>query len=223
MDGADGTGKSTQIELLRQRLAATGARVVVYDFPAKSGSPIGNLIGDFLRGRYGSIEPEFVGLAFAVDRCVARSAILQDLEDGAIVVCDRYVRANIAFQGAKTSDVNRQKEIRDLLEWVEYGVNQMPLPDVELIFTADNAHFSMGAHLCRGADSSRAYMSEEADIHEQSGDLQLAVNSYYSSLTDGPSLKRIPTHREDGSRLTIAEVSDLVFQAVKAVIDMGKP
>lgn len=100
--------------------AGSGHPVVKYDFPHKSGTPIGDLIGSFLKGKFGDVTPEFLALAFAVDRLESRTRLLADLEAGSTVICDRFVRSNIAFQRAKIDSDDRRAELEALLIWIEY-------------------------------------------------------------------------------------------------------
>ena len=101
IEGGDGLGKSTQYSLIEDMLIKEGYEVSTYDFPHKVGNPLSDLIGDFLNGKHGQVEPEFLSLAFAADRYISKDPINGSLESGAIVLCDRYILSNIAFQTSK--------------------------------------------------------------------------------------------------------------------------
>lgn len=217
IEGGDGTGKSTQLKILQNRLLAEGRRVATYDFPNKSGTPIGNLIGDFLRGKFGQVTPEFLALAFAADRLVARASIVEELDAGSTVLCDRYVASNVAFQGAKIQEQDRRQELEAMLHWLEYDVYQLPRPDLEIALIASDKYYRGGTHLNRSADHSREYSKGSADIHETAYDLQCMVNSYYRTLPEEARLKRIDIEESDGRRRTVDDVAQLVWQAVNAL------
>lgn len=187
VEGPDGIGKSTQIQLLRQRLEASGNTISEFDFPSKHGTPIGELVGSFLRGEFGSVQAEFLSLAFSLDRASKRNEIRQALEIGAIVLCDRYVLSNIAFQRSKASTAEEATRIESLINWVEYSCLELPYPDIEIILFAPNTYFERGLHLSRNSDLNRKYVGKNADIHESSSDLQMQVNSWYKAT---PELNR---------------------------------
>ncbi|TDT44434.1 dTMP kinase [Halospina denitrificans] len=214
IEGGDGLGKSTQARALKDRLESEGKIVKEYDFPSKSGTPIGRLIGDFLMGKFGDTSPEFLALAFATDRFSQRKHIKDDLEKGAIVVCDRYVLSNIAFQTAKLDDFERGKELENLLIWLEYGEFALPRPDLEIVLTATDAYYQEGSHLLRTDDPKRDYISGAADIHEGSSSLQLKVNSYFRELPEAVNRKKIAIEDEWGIRKSIDKLHGLIWQVL---------
>ena len=209
IEGADGIGKTTQLLRLRNRLEENGHQVRIYDFPSKSGTPIGELIGSFLRGEFGDVVPEFLALAFSADRMAQRDSILSDLASGTTVLCDRYVASNIAFQASKIADVARQKRLDELLNWYEYQILRLPVPDLQIALVAPEDYFLEGRHLARTHDESRSY-TDAADVHESHLDLQLAVNRYYRDLPVGPKVRHIEIE-EKGRRRTVAEVEEIIW------------
>ncbi|MER9796987.1 deoxynucleoside kinase [Mesorhizobium sp. M0142] len=212
IEGADGVGKSTQLARLRERLHHAGNQVSTYDFPNKSGTPIGELIGSFLRGAYGEVEPEFLALAFAADRMTQRGKILNQLAEGFTIICDRYVASNVAFQSAKVSDIDRRRRLEAMISWFEFEILKLPKPDLQIVLIAPDEHFSGGNHLQRSHDQSRQYI-ETADIHEARVDLQLAVNSYYRSLTPSQSLRLINI-QEGEHRLSETALANRIWEVL---------
>ncbi len=218
VEGGDGLGKSTQVQILKDRLESQGKIVKEYDFPAKSGTPIGRLIGNFLMGKFGEVSPEFLALAFATDRFSQRKSITDDLTSGAIVICDRYVLSNIAFQTAKVSDHERSVELENLLVWLEYGEFDLPKPDLEIVLSASDAYYQDGRYLSRSDDPRRSYISGSADIHEGSSSLQLEVNSYFRELSETSNRKKVAIEDEKGRRKTIDEIHHLIWQDIVKLI-----
>lgn len=215
IEGADGTGKSTQLDLLLDRLRQSGADVVTYDFPHKAGTPIADLIGGFLNGRFGDVTPEFLALAFSLDRLNSRDKLTQDIAAGRIVVCDRYVLSNIAFQSAKLQDQLRRGALRELLLWLEYELFKLPRPDMEFVMTADEKYFSDGEHLGRNLDVKRAYIGNGADVHENARPLQVAVNECYAKLQESHQLKKISIFDEKRQRLDPDALHSLLWDYLK--------
>ncbi len=136
-DGTDGSGKSTQLRLLAQRLRRAGRRVAVVDFPQYRTTFFGRFLKRFLTGEFGLAgdwNPYFASLAFAGDRWQARDRIDRLLEQGTTVLADRYASANMIHQGGKFR--SRRERLR-FLRWVqqlEFDVFRIPRPEVVLFF-----------------------------------------------------------------------------------------
>jgi dTMP kinase len=96
-EGLDGSGKSTQAELLRSRLEADGEDVVSTREPG--GTELGEKIRDLvLHG--GHVTPWAEALLYAAARAQhVDEVIAPSLERGASVICDRYVDSSVAYQG----------------------------------------------------------------------------------------------------------------------------
>jgi len=172
------------------------------------------LIGNFLDGKFGEVSPEFLALAFATDRFSQREDLKRDLESGAIVICDRYVLSNIAFQTAKISDEKRSLELENLLIWLEFEQFDLPRPDLEIILTATDQYYQDGRHLARSEDPTRSYISSGADIHEGSSSLQLEVNSYFKSLSETVNRKKLAIEYENGSRRSVENIHESIWHSL---------
>ena len=199
-----------------------GHSVVKYDFPHKRGTPIGDLIGSFLKGKFGDVTPEFLALAFAVDRLESRPRLLADLEAGHTVICDRYVRSNIAFQRAKTAPSSRQEELEALLIWIEYTLFQLPVPDLEIVLVADDKYFSDGQHLRRGTDYGRQYIGQDADIHEEATGLQMAVNDYYATLHRSDRLEKLSIFDSENGRWAVSDLHAMILRVIASSITLPR-
>lgn len=206
VEGADGIGKSTQISMLRSRFEGVGKKSHYFDFPSKGNSPIGDLIGDFLRGSFGEISPEFLSLAFSIDRAQHRERFAQIRIANEIAIFDRYVLSNIAFQETKLRSKSAKRRIRQLIEWVEYETLGLPKPELEIVLTAPDDYFSHGKHLIRESNEEREYAYGAADIHESSNSLQMNVNRFYLNLDSSKSLKKIEIFGKNGLRKNPTEL-----------------
>ena len=100
IEGLDGSGKSTQLKLLRDYLERNAVPYSYLHFPRLEEGVFGELIARFLRGEMGAndqVDPYLVALIFAGDRADASSQIRQWMDEGKLVIVDRYVYSNIAF------------------------------------------------------------------------------------------------------------------------------
>jgi len=97
-EGPDGSGKTTQMKRLASRLAARGVEVVA------TREPGGTAVGDRLREivlspAYAEMKDETEILLYAASRAQhVREIIAPALERGAVVICDRFVDASMAYQ-----------------------------------------------------------------------------------------------------------------------------
>ncbi len=218
IEGADGIGKSTQLELLRQKFVALGHTVTTYDFPHKSDSKLGELIGEFLKGNFGEVTPEFLALAFSLDRLESKERLLTDLQSGNIVLCDRYVSSNVAFQTSKIDDIARRHRLKELLIWLEYELFKLPKPNFEIILTATETYFAEGHHRERDKDIKRSYLGDKVtDIHEEAHTLQIRVNDFYSECKDSDYIKKISILDESSKRIPANEIHSKILSACRLI------
>ena len=97
-EGPEGSGKSTQIELLSRRLSAMGTLPLLTREPG--GTPAGDAIRRVLLDVSLDIEPLTEFLLLAASRAQhTRDVIRPALEAGRLVICDRYTGASVAYQG----------------------------------------------------------------------------------------------------------------------------
>lgn len=133
-EGIDGSGKGTQAQRLHARLTSERFRCALISFPRYSETLFGRAVGDFLNGRFGSLEqvhPFLVSLLFAGDRFESKGLLCDALAQHDVVVLDRYVPSNIAHQAAKLTGTEREELIRRILE-IEHAIFGLPRADLVL-------------------------------------------------------------------------------------------
>ncbi len=130
LEGGDGSGKTTQSDLLASWLSETGHEVVRTREPG--GSEVGQLIRDIVLHHRGDIAPRAEALLYAADRAHHVATVVRPaLERGDIVLQDRYLDSSVAYQGA--GRVLDATEIRDLSLWAAEGA----LPDLTVLLDLD--------------------------------------------------------------------------------------
>src|SRR5437899_10608304 len=118
VEGIDGSGKRTQVALLALTLKARGYSVLSTDFPQYD-SWFGKMVGQFLNGDLGpleSVDPHFTALLYAGDHFEAQPKLESALNNGQIVLVDRYIGSNLAHQTARVPPEQRS----ELLKWIEH-------------------------------------------------------------------------------------------------------
>ena len=98
-EGCEGSGKTTQVEMLREYLLEHGYDVVVVREPG--GTPLGEKMREILLDpATGGMEPVTEALLFAADRVQhVKEIIRPSLEKGCVVLGDRFVDSSLAYQG----------------------------------------------------------------------------------------------------------------------------
>jgi dTMP kinase len=125
-DGPDGSGKSTQSRLLGEALTAAGLDVVYGKDPG--GTEIGNRIRHEVLGHdLSKMDPRCETFLFMASRAqLVGEVIAPALQAGKVVVCDRFVSATCAYQGAAGYDIHR------IIELAHYAIGET-WPDLTLI------------------------------------------------------------------------------------------
>jgi dTMP kinase len=186
IEGLDGSGKSTQIGMLHKYFREHGIPFKYLHFPRTDAPIFGDLIARFLRGELGDIkqvDPHLVSLIYALDRYDAAASIQQWLADNMLVLVDRYVYSNIAFQCAKIISPEARKELSAWISHLEFDYFKLPRPalsvylDVPFSFTAGNL-----TQARQGED--RGYLNGKMDIHESDLSFQEQVQQAYLWLVE---------------------------------------
>jgi len=137
-EGIDGSGKSTQFELLCESLVRDSADFKCVRFP-RYDKPSSTLVRMYLGGEFGD-DPDAVNAYaassfYAVDRF---ASFKQDwrtyYNDGGLVLTDRYTTSNALHQGAKL----RPEERESFFIWLyEYEFDRIGLPRPDTVFFLD--------------------------------------------------------------------------------------
>ncbi len=181
IEGVDGSGKSTQLKLLKDYLTGTGYSCEYLHFPRTDAPYFGELIARFLRGEFGSlneVDPYLVALLYAGDRKDAAGIIKSWLENKKIVLLDRYTYSNIAYQCAK---MEQQDAADRLMKWIislEFNHFAIPRPDINFFLDVPFAFTEkkLGSERSGG---DRNYLNGSKDIHEESLNFQKKVRDVY--------------------------------------------
>lgn len=183
-EGIDGAGKSTQSQMLCDRLRGLKCTVREVHFPRLNESHFGELIGSFLRGELGSneeVDPRLVAMLYAGDRWGLSETLRTWCAANDWVILDRYYASNLAYQGAKIPAGEKREQ---LLEWIvslELEYFKIPNPDCTLYLRTPPA-FSEKRLEERRHDEEREYLQGKEDIHEADIAFQREVRSVFDGL-----------------------------------------
>jgi dTMP kinase len=199
LEGIDGSGTTTQLQCLAQRLRADGNTVVTTSEPTPG--PVGLLLRQALEGKlrtdvHGSAPFDWATLAllFAADRANhAQSLIVPTLAQGNLLLCDRYDLSSRIYQSVTADDPEAA------LAWLCTINERVPRPDLTLVL-------DIKPELAEGRRSKRGTPPE---LFEQNQLQRKLAQAYYEAE------KYVPNDRLKHVRgeLSISEVTDSLYAA----------
>lgn len=221
IEGIDGSGKGTQSGLLTQRLIDLGYRASSIQFPRYSATTFGEAIGDFLNGRFGSLEevhPQLAAVLYAGDRFESLNVLNEALESSDVVVLDRFTASNFAHQAAKLQGEEREK----LINWIddiEHRVFGLPRPDLNVLLDISS---TWSRELVSRKDE-RDYTSEEADIQENDRPYLERVRQCYRDIAGTrDNWNVVACLADDGTLRPVEAINDDVLDCIKPLL-IGLP
>lgn len=218
LEGADSSGKSTQIQIIEEYLKNNSLSFIHFHFPMYGHNLFSEIIAKFLRGEFGKIDevdPYFIATAFAMDRFKFLPELKQSMEENDVIILDRYVFSNMAYQGCKLKG-NDSELIKNWIYKFEFSFLKLPYPDLNLFF--DVPLFALEERLkARTQNETREYLKNKIDIHENDLEFQNNVKNTYLNLIGFPNFKIVPC-AIDKKLLTPIEIFNLYKSHLDEVI-----
>jgi dTMP kinase len=188
-EGIDGTGKSTQLHLLAEKLRQLGYAVVATREPTNG--PYGQKIRGLFADRAAVSQEEELELFIADREQHVKEVIAPALADGCVVICDRYYLSTMAYQGANGLDP-------ELILKKNAG---FPVPDLAIILEMDPVH---GIRRIRNQRQEHPNSFEEEETLRQVAGIFAAMQQDYIVRINGLD--------------SIENVQGQVFETVTAVL-----
>ena len=214
IEGLDGSGKSTQEALLKERLVSEGIAVNSIKLPNYD-DPACEPVKMYLAGRFGKDPSDVNAYAassfFAVDRFVSYTCYWKEKYlAGEVFIADRYTTSNAYHQLTKTAE----SEWDEYLAWLEdFEYNKIGIPKPDAVIYLDMP-IEVSQKLMTGR-----YKGDESkkDIHEKNTDYLNNCRRAADYACSKLGWSRIECSK-DGEPLSIEEISEKVYNAVKAVL-----
>ncbi|HKV27542.1 MAG TPA: hypothetical protein VJN90_04655 [Candidatus Acidoferrales bacterium] len=176
LEGIDGSGKRTQLEMLSRALRKRGVAHITVSFPHYEGF-FGRMVARYLNGEFGSlseVDAHFSALLYAGDRLENKKQLEESLAQGKVILADRYIGSNLAHQGARVP----RRRVAEFLRWLEaleYGAYGLPREDVVIYLRVLPAK----AQRMVGGKNARGYTRHRHDLQEASlAHLKAAAHIY---------------------------------------------
>ena len=213
LEGLDGAGKSTQLELLAGKISARRP-VRKVKFPDYE-DPSSALVRMYLGGEFGEAPGDTSAYAasifYAADRFASfRRHWKQDYESGILILSDRYTQANVIYQMPKLP----RQEWRGYIDWLydlEYVKMGIPRPDRVVLLDLDPALAERQLLTRYNGDASRR------DIHERDEDFLRTCREAALTAADFLGWTVVRCAGETGI-LSREEISGAVLEAVAPLL-----
>ncbi len=217
IEGTDCSGKETQAKKAVEYFKNKGINIYEYSFPNYE-STTGKIVGGpylgksyicegwFSEGAV-NVDPLVASAYYAADRRYNIPEINKHLENGDIVLLDRYVESNMAHQGGKIKDPKKRQEIYQKLDTLEFEIMELPRPDAVIFLYMP---FEYAAILKKNR-------AESADQHESNREHLEQAEKAYLELTEKYNYIKVDCVKNDVIR-TIDDISSEVVSRIEEII-----
>ena len=163
-EGVEGSGKGTQIELAREYLESRGHEVLVTKEPG--GTDLGERLRQtLLDPETGQVDARAEALLFAASRAQHVATVIRPaLEEGKVVLCDRFVDSSLAYQGVARG--LGEQDVLTLNVWATQGL----FPDLVVLL-----HLEPEEGLARAGGRLDRIEAEDLSFHARVGDAYLKI------------------------------------------------
>ncbi len=220
IDGADGSGKATQTKLLYERLRKEKIRVKKIDFPRYYNNVFGKLIGECLAGERGdfvSLDPYIASSLYALDRFESSKTMEKWLQEGYLVIADRYVSSNQMHQAGKISDPKKRKEFLRWIQMVEFNILKIPKPDlIAYLDVPIEVSLALLKKNKKALQQKKRYLRRKADVVESNVKyLKDSRKSALDIVSKNNKWMRVPCIDEAKNLLPAVDIHDRLYTALK--------
>lgn len=217
IEGTDCSGKETQVKKAVEYFKNKGINIYNYSFPMYD-TPTGKIVGGpylgksyigdgwFLEGA-ALVDPLAASAYYAADRRYNIGIIQKHLENGDIVILDRYVESNMAHQGGKIADKEEREKMYQKLDELEFGIMELPRPDAVLFLYMP---FEYAAILKKNREETPDQLERDKNHLEN-------AERAYLELTEKYNYIKVNCVKEDVIR-TIDDISSEVIGKIEEII-----
>jgi dTMP kinase len=211
--GTDGSGKGTQFRLLIDRLLQDGIDIRMTDFP-QYGKKSAGMVEEYLNGKYGSADdvgPYRASVFYACDRYDASHEMKRWIDEGKLIVSNRYVSANKGHQTGKIRDLAEREKYLDWLNNLEYNMFGIPKEDLNIMLYVPP---EIGQKLVDKKQKGSHAGGQKRDIHE--ADINHLKNASDAYLYVAKKERwEIIDCTKNGELMTIKEIHEIIYELIR--------
>jgi dTMP kinase len=213
IEGTDCSGKATQSEMLYQKLKANNYKVYKTSFPNYD-SPTGKIVGgpylgkDYISEGYfkegaASVDAFVASLYFAADRKYNIEDIINKLNEGYIVILDRYTYSNMAHQAGKIDDKQERLDMYKWLHNLEFDLLKLPEANIKVFLHMPYDY----------SNKLKQNREEKPDQHEKEEQHLIKAEQAYLELVDLYNFDLISCINNNEVR-TIESINEELFNLI---------
>lgn len=218
IEGLDGSGKSTQLKMLADRLSLDGTDYECVSFPNYN-SPACEPVKMYLRGDFGQnvgdVNAYTASSFYAIDRFASyKTSWGEFYNNGGIVICGRYTTSNVVHQCSKLPKEKWEEFSRWLFDY-EYNLLKIPKPDLTVFLSmSEEMSDNLLKHRYSGDESKK-------DIHEKDREYQKVCREAAEFAADFDGWVKVNCE-DKGTLRQREDISDEIYAIVKKVIGDNK-
>jgi len=211
-EGIDGSGKTSQLNLLFHHLSSLGHKVEKRSYPVYT-SFFGKEIGRFLAAKdteeiASSVDSKSMALWYALDRWLDYQTNLSLFSECEYLLLNRYTLSSIVYQSLRSNNFG---EVQSWVETLEHSILELPRPHAYIIFDVV-PEIAQRNIMKKGT---RVYIDNDADVYEQDFSLQLRAQRLYLEIAKRiPNTKIIRCHHQ-GEMLNQEAIFGEVLKALE--------
>jgi dTMP kinase len=217
IEGTDGSGKATQSKELVKKLISDGFMVEYIEFP-QYGSPSAKMVEEYLNGNLGKaddVSPYQASIFYAIDRFAKSKEIKKWIDDGKIIICNRYISANKGHQAGKIKDKQDIDKFLDWLDNLEFNIFKIPKPDKTILLYMPQ---EIGQKLVDKKGHRDYIGGTKRDIHEDDIEhLNNAAKAYFY-VAKKENWDIINCSEDNENPLPINAIHNKIYNCIKEII-----
>jgi len=212
IEGTDCSGKETQSKLLEEKLTKEGIKCIHLAFPMYD-TPTGQIVGGAYLGKPEisesyfkegavNVNPQIASLYYAADRKYNINKVEKYINEGYIVILDRYTTSNMAHQGGKILDKDERFNTYQWIDKLEFWLLKLPKPDKTIFL-------HMPYEYAKILKKNRITIDE----HEKSEEHLKNAEEAYIELSELYNWDKIECVKDNKIK-TIEEISEEVYKII---------
>ena len=187
-----------------------------YPLLAEKSSTSENGRTGYIDSRPDEVNPYLTSLLYAGDRWEAKNQMHKWLDEGSIIISNRYVCSNMAHQGAKISDVAERKEFYKWIETLEHDVYAVPKADLTIYL---HVPIEISRELIKARLRESEGLKSKMDLHEEDTEYLKRVRDSYVELAASDSNWCTIKCTENNQIKSKEGISEEIWHAISKILN----
>ena len=186
-----------------------------YPLLIEKNSTSGNDRTEYRESRPDEVDPYLTSLLYAGDRWEAKNQMQKWLEEGNVIISNRYVCSNMAHQGAKVIDVEERKKFYKWIETLEHEVYAVPKADFTIYL---HVPVEISQELIKTRLKESEGLKSKMDLHEEDTEYLRRVRDAYVELADSDRNWCTIDCAENNQIKSKESISEEIWHAISEII-----